>query len=170
MAGDLADRLALVGVGVIALGIIAAMLTPRPDILVASDGQTIAIRSTDGTLTFPRKPKDNFAASRWLARDGDDRPVKQAIGGARCDGEGCVTKMADGQLIAMPFRVEALAQDCDNAAILIAAKKPVTNCKGPKLILDSEMIARDGGYAVTNIKAVSVRCQTRGKRPWSQQQ
>jgi competence protein ComEC len=148
----------------IALGIVWALTSRAPDILVASDARTIALRGSDGLLVFPRKPKDNFAGSRWLARDGDSRDRRDALGGAKCDAQSCVATM-HGQLVAMPFRLEAVAEDCARAAILIAAV-PVSNCAGPKLVLDSKAIAVGGGYAITNGKALSVH-QYRGTRPWS---
>jgi len=152
--------------GVIAIlaGTVMALTARAPDILVADDARTIAVRGTDGRFYFPRKPKDNFAAARWLARDGDARGVKDAVGGAHCDGESCVMTAPDGNLIAMPFRLEAVAEDCAHAAMIISAV-PVKNCVGPKLVLDSRTIAQGGGYAITSGKARSVR-QSRGDRPW----
>jgi hypothetical protein len=42
----------------------------------------------------------------------------------------------------------------------------VKECAGPKLVLDSNMIAEGEGYAVTGNNAESVR-QLRGDRPWT---
>ncbi len=151
------------GFAPILAGIVLAFVAPRPDILVAEDALTIAVRGEGGFLMFARPPRDNFAASRWLQRDGDKRTPRQATGGARCDVFGCVSQVKD-QVIAMPQRREALADDCARADILIAAL-PVTDCKGPKQVLDSKAIAFGGGYAITNGKALSVR-QSRGERPW----
>jgi competence protein ComEC len=153
------------GVVPIVLGMVWALIAPAPDILVADDARTLAIRGTDGLFYFPRPPKDSFAASRWLARDGDARDFHAALGGGKCDGESCVIKAPDGSLIAAPFRPEALADDCAHAAILISVM-PVGNCMGPKLVLDSKTISRDGGYAITNGIPFSVRAW-RGERPWS---
>jgi competence protein ComEC len=132
--------------------------------LVADDARTIAIRGSDGRLYFPRPPRDGFAASRWLARDGDARAPADAVGIGRCDSQGCVITAPDGGIIAAPLRPEAVAEDCAHAAILISAV-PVTHCPGPKLVLDSKTIALGGGYAITNGKALSVRAW-RGARPW----
>jgi len=153
------------GLALIGPGVAWALMARAPDILVASDAHTIALRGRDGLLMFPRKPKDNFAASRWLARDGDGRDVRDAIGGANCDGESCIMNV-DGNLVAMPFRTEAVREDCAHAVIVIAAV-PVAHCAGPKLVLDAKTIARGGGYAITDGRAVSVR-ETRGLRPWTQ--
>ena len=145
-------------------GIFLAATTPGPDMLVASDARTIAIRNADGVLVFPHKAKDSFAASRWLAREGDTRSPRAAIVPAKCDAQSCIAMAPGGDLIAMPFRPEALAEDCARADIVISAV-PAQNCAGPKLFLDSRQIAAGGGYAITNGQARSVN-DWRGARPW----
>ena len=152
------------GLAPVAIGLLVALTARPPDILVADDAATVAVRGTDGKLAFPRRPRDTFSATRWLERDGDARAPRDALGGGRCDAYSCVTNRPEG-LIALPFRPEAVAEDCTHAAILISAV-PVKNCAGPKLVLDSKIIAQGEGYAVTGGKAESVR-QSRGDRPWS---
>ena len=147
-------------------GIAIALMTKPPDMLVTADARTIAIRASDNHLMFPRPPKDRFAATRWLARDGDARTIKEAVGGARCDGESCVMTAPDGSRIAMPSRPEDVAEDCAHAAIILSAVT-MENCTGPKLVLDLRTIASGGGYAITDGKPLSVR-QWRGDRPWVQ--
>ena len=151
------------GVAPFLAGTLWALMATAPEILVAEDATTIAVRGSDGLLYFPRPPRDGFAASRWLQRDGDGRKPADAVGIGQCDSQSCVITGPEGR-IAAPLRLEALAEDCAHAAILISAV-PVTNCTGPKLILDSKKISAGGGYAISNGKAVSVR-QWRGERPW----
>jgi competence protein ComEC len=55
------------------VGITLALIAPRPDLMIAPDAQTIALRGPDGLFYFPRTPKDRYAAARWLVRDGDSR-------------------------------------------------------------------------------------------------
>jgi competence protein ComEC len=148
-------------------GLVLAVLAPRADILVASDARTVALRGEDGLLHFPVPPKDRFAASRWLVRDGDRRDWRAAVGLAntRCDALGCVTIQKDFT-IAISKRPEALDEDCTKADILISAA-PVTSCAGPRLVLGAREIAAGGGYAVSlsPLRAESVNA-TRGARPW----
>jgi competence protein ComEC len=152
------------GLAPMACGFLWALLAPAPDILVAQDAATMALRASDGRFYFPRPPKDSFAAARWLQRDGDARDFRLLPRIGRCDALSCVVTSPDG-LIAMPMRAEALDEDCARASILIASV-PVTHCTGPKLILDSNAIAEGEGYAIRDGKAQSVR-EWRGKRPWS---
>jgi competence protein ComEC len=152
------------GVLPLAAGVIIALSARPPDILVAADARTVAVRGDDGRLMFPRRPRDNFTASRWLVRDGDLRAPRDAVGGGQCDAYSCVVKTKEG-LLALPLRPEAVAEDCARAATVIAAVD-IKNCPGPKLVLDSATIARGQGYAITGGKAESVR-DWRGMRPWS---
>jgi competence protein ComEC len=153
------------GAAPMVLGVLLACLMPRPDMLVAPDAQTVAIRGDDGLLHFLRKPKDTFAAREWLRRDGDAREIGEAIGmsGLSCDGQGCV--VARGVTIAAGLRPEALAEDCARAAIVITAS--AVTCKGPKVMID-QTAAKDGqGWRIdlSSLTAKSVR-EWRGERPW----
>jgi competence protein ComEC len=148
-------------------GIILAMTASRPDLLIASSPRTIALRGPDGLLHFPRTPKDGYAAARWLLRDGDRRDWRDAVGApvTSCDDLGCVTRQA-GLLIAMPWRPEALGDDCTRADIVISAA-PITFCEQPRLALGPRDIAAAGGYAIalSPLHVTSVN-QWRGARPW----
>lgn len=151
----------------VAVGIGLALTAPRPDMLIASDARTIALRDRDGLLHFPHPPKDRFAATRWLLRDGDDRNWKDAVGDAslRCDGLGCIAERS-GLVIAISSRPEALDEDCDRADIVVSTA-PLVSCDKPHLALGAEQIAAGGGYAITlsPLRAISVN-HARGQRPW----
>jgi len=154
------------GLAPLVLGGVLAWAAPVPDMLVASDAVTIAIRGDDGRLAFMRKPKDRFIARDWLRRDGDGRDIADVVGlpGLKCDGLGCVVKAKS--LIAASLRPEALADDCERAAVLVSAV--TANCKEPAVVIDQTAAARGEGWRVTlspTPTAVSVR-ELRGERPW----
>jgi len=50
-----------------------ALAWPQPDVLVAPDGQTFALRGRDGRLAAIRTGADNFALRDWLGADADAR-------------------------------------------------------------------------------------------------
>jgi competence protein ComEC len=154
------------GLAPIALGIVLAWSAPRPDILVAADGRSIALRQADGRLAFIRPPKDKYAARLWLARDGDLRAAEDVPSIGHCDGVGCAIRIK-GMLLAAPLRPEALDEDCRRADVLIAAVA-VKDCAGPKLVLDARRIAEGGGYALRLVPKISAASVTawRGVRPW----
>jgi competence protein ComEC len=160
------------GLAPLLLGAGLTYFAPLPDMLVASDAMTIAIRGPDGRLHFVRKPLDKYAARDWLRRDGDGRDLSNAVGdeavgipGLECDGLGCV--VTDKMLIAMSLRPEALEEDCARARIVISAAQ-ASNCKGPAVVIDQKAAEEGEGWRVTlsaQPSAVSVRT-IRGERPW----
>jgi len=156
------------GVAPVLLGAVLAWQAPLPDMLVAPDAHTVAIRGSDGLLHFVGKPADKYIARDWLRRDGDGRDVADAVGvpGMRCDGVGCVLKGA--VLIAVSLKPESLAEDCARAQILVTAAQ-ATNCKGPAVMIDQKGAAEGEGWRIrfsTRPVAESVR-QYRGERPWA---
>lgn len=169
------QRLRWLGLVPIVLAIAIGVTTEGPDLLVARDASTVAVRGADGVLRLVRAANDEYSADQWLKRDGDartsDDAVATAANGARCDGYGCIAKGRDGTLIATPTRIDALAEDCAAAAIVISAVPVPRSCTGPKLVIDKFSVARAGGYAIwlgATLKIETVEGE-RGQRPWSQQ-
>ncbi len=163
------------GLAPMLVGVVLAWRAPLPDMLVASDGLTIAIRGEDGLLHFIRKPLDKYAARDWLRRDGDGRDIDQALGlpGTVCDGLGClVTKIVVAGtsrrivMIAAGLRPEALEEDCAHAQIVI---NPALSsaCKGPALLINQGAVEQGQGWRISlsSRTAESVR-ERRGERPW----
>jgi competence protein ComEC len=87
-----------------------------------------------------------------------------ALAPSRCDGIGCVARLADGHLLAVGRRPEAAAEDCARAVIVISAAERVS-CPSALLAVGRARLARDEGYAVTGSQVESVRAW-RGDRPW----
>ncbi len=61
--------------------VVLALTARQPDILIASDGQSVAVRGGDGRLRFMQTKKDDFALKAWLAADADARTAE--------DGDAC---------------------------------------------------------------------------------
>jgi competence protein ComEC len=161
------------GVAPVLAGLVLAFTNTPPDLLIARDGLTVAIRGSDGALRLLRKPFDKYSAGEWLKRDGDDRDLATVVAtprdGVRCDTEGCVARRKDGLVIASAFRPTALAEDCATASIVISASPTRRLCTGPKLVIDRFDVARNGAYAIwlgnAQPQIDSVR-DVRGARPW----
>ena len=107
-----------------------AIAAPRPDVLVAADGQSAAIRGTGGRLTLLASARDNFAIKEWLAADGDARKPGDASlkEGVRCDAIGCTAKLADGRLVAFALTAEAFAEDCAHAVAVVSPQTAPGAC------------------------------------------
>ncbi len=159
------------GLAPIGIGLVFALTVTPPDLLVARDAETVAVRLEDGKLALVREAKDDFAAENWLRRSGDSRSPEEAVGGKglKCDSYGCIAHARGGMLVAVDARADALAEDCANAAIVVSMVPARRNCTGPKLVIDRIDITRAGGYAVwfgdkLRVETVEGR---RGVRPWS---
>jgi competence protein ComEC len=149
------------------LGAWLTLTAKGPDMLVASDARTVAVRGDDGLLHFLREPADKFAAREWLRRDGDGRDIMAATGmpEARCDGYGCVVRRG-GVLVASALKPEALEEDCQRAQVLVSAV--AASCRKPVVVIDANRARTGEGWAITlspTPSALSVR-QRRGERPW----
>jgi competence protein ComEC len=158
------------GAAVLALSVIWALALPQPDILISGDGHNVGVRGKDGRLHLMRTAKDAFLLKEWLAADADSRlPTDPSLPrGVSCDEAGCVTQLADGALVALALRPDALADDCERAALVVTARQPPPACPPP--VIDLDRLRRQGamalqrtrdGFAVAAVKPRGV------DRPWS---
>jgi competence protein ComEC len=160
------------GLAPLALGTAVAFTAAPPDLLIAGDARTVAIRGSDGALHLLGRARDGYSANEWLTRDGDGRTADEAIAeisdGVRCDDYGCRARMAGEPTVAADFRAEALTEDCSSSDILISAVPIDLPCDGPLVRLDLRRTADAGGYAVwfSPLRIRSVQGE-RGERPWS---
>lgn len=169
MLGLLRTRLRWLGAIGVAAGIIWAAATPRPDIVVAADGESVAVRGADGRLRLMRAGRDAFTVRAWLAADADARPATDPSlsEGVSCDESGCVVMMRGGMLAALAHSPEALADDCLRAAVLVTSHQPPSACGA--LVVDGERRAREGALSLRRTDAgfVAHAARPRGQsRPW----
>ncbi|WP_316160046.1 ComEC/Rec2 family competence protein [Bradyrhizobium sp. SZCCHNRI20481] len=146
-----------------------AATTPLPDVLIAGDGRTVAVRGRDGRLHVMRTGKDVFATKEWLAADADARlPADSSLAdGVSCDEAGCVVAMADGRFAALTLRAEALDDDCARAALIVTARAVPSSCAAA--VIDRQRLQQQGalmlvqrgtGFSVTPVRAGGT------DRPW----
>ncbi|MCP1844303.1 hypothetical protein J2R78_007270 [Bradyrhizobium sp. USDA 4538] len=143
---------------------------PQPDVLISGDGRNVAVRGGDGWLHLMHSAKDAFLVKEWLAADADARTATDAsLGeGVSCDAGGCVTQGPGGVFVALATRPEALADDCERAALIVTARPAPQGCAAS--VIDAERLRRHGalvlrrirdGYAVDAVKPGGI------DRPWS---
>jgi competence protein ComEC len=118
------------GAAFVVLALVLAARTPVPDVLVAADGRTFAVRGANGKLAFHRTGSDTFATREWLASDADGRDVNdKGLGdGIACDPLGCIGKLADGRAVSYAFAPDAFEEDCRRAAIIVATRDAPPDC------------------------------------------
>jgi competence protein ComEC len=125
------------GVAFVVAAIIVAARTPVPDILVAADGRTFAVRGADGRLAIHHAGGDTFATREWLAADADGRdPSDKGLGaGIACDPSGCIGMLDDRRLVSYVIAPDAFEEDCRHAAIIVATRDAPPDC-------DAQVIGR----------------------------
>ena len=170
LMGLLRTQLRWIGAIVLALAIGWAVNVRQPDILIAGDGHSVAVRGQDGHLHLMRSGKDSFLAREWLAADADPRSAADAALGAgvSCDESGCVTPLADGRLVALSLRVDGLADDCSRAALVISARPASSDCGA--MVVSRDRLTTQGTLALTRRGEGFVLQTVRARgtsRPWS---
>ena len=168
----------LAGVAMIIGGIVLAPFLPRPDVLIARQGQLVAVRGADGRLAALPARQAKYELERWLEHDGDKRKATEAANaeGFTCDASGCVTKVK-GALVSVARHPSALADDCARARILVLNIPRPKGCDGPETVIDVFDVYDKGTHALyvedAGVKGgvPAIRIDTvaahRGDRPWS---
>jgi competence protein ComEC len=154
----------------IAASFVVIQFSPRPDVFIARDAQSAAVRGDDGKLVILAARPDEYTTEQWLLRDGDLRDIATATAGASCDELGCTAKTVGGRTVALSFKIGALSEDCARADVLIAALPVRRRCDEPEIVVDRFDVFRDGATALSfdedGIRVETVN-GTRGARPWS---
>src|SRR5665647_682656 len=95
-----------------------------------------------------RTAKDAFLLKEWLAADADPRLSTDAslADGVSCDEAGCVTPLAGGGLVALALRPEALADDCERAALVVTARQAPASCSSA--VMSGDRLRGQGATAL----------------------
>jgi competence protein ComEC len=158
------------GAVVLGLATVWALAVPQPDILISGDGHNVAVRGRDGQLHLMRGVKDAFRIKEWLAADADPRgPADASLAeGVSCDEAGCVTQMAGGAFVTLALQPDALADDCERAALIVTARQPPSPCASPVITLNRlrrqgtlALWRRRDGFAIDAVKPNGF------DRPWA---
>ncbi|WKA31704.1 ComEC/Rec2 family competence protein [Bradyrhizobium roseum] len=150
-----------------------AARTPQPDILISADGRHVGVRGGDGRLHLMHAVKgsrDSFLLKQWLAADADGRAAADAslTEGVSCDDLGCVMQSAGGGLVAQAYKPEALADDCERAALIVTLRPAPASCAAS--VIDADRLRRQGAMALRRGPEgfVVEAARPRGiDRPWS---
>ncbi len=165
-------RWRLLGIAAVAAGVAVSPTLARPDILVGRDGQVVAVRGNDGRLSALGPRNTWFELGRWLEHDGDGRPPREIAvepKGFRCDAAGCIARAGKVQ-VSLVREPSALAEDCQQAGLLILTLPLPAACKTTAPTIDIYALRDQGTHAVyiegERLRVVTV-AQTRGARPWT---
>lgn len=177
----------LAGLAGVAAGLLSFLVAPAPDLLIAGDGRSFAIRKADGGLVFSGTGGSRFQKNIWLERSGqagDVAPGRRskrdlvraklaaAKGGVlRCDSFACVAILR-GHTISLIRNPGAAREDCPRAELVVALTSLYRfPCLGPGRIITRKALYRGGTHAVWFEDNGGIRIETvaerRGVRPWT---
>jgi competence protein ComEC len=162
--------LRLAGVAALMMASFWAARSPSPDVLIAADGSSLAVRTTTGRLAMVKTGNDTFAFREWLAADADARSPKDKTlaDGISCDEVGCIGRLAGGALVAFTRTIEGFEEDCRRAALVVSARDAPPVCA--TLLIDRQARQRTGALALRRIgktwEIVAAR-PVGYDRPWS---
>jgi competence protein ComEC len=136
------------GAAAIVAAILWVVATPSPDVLIAPNGDLIAVRGADGRLAIIKKSGDAFAVKEWLAADADARTTRDPSlsSGVACDAIGCNARLADRSIVALAMGPEAFAEDCRRAVLVVSSRTAPPEC--PTAAVDRTMRLRSGALAL----------------------
>lgn len=161
--------LTMVALVPLSLGLVLAGPAPRPDILVAPDARTVAVRGADGRLAILGARVQRLTAEQWLTREGDRRraadPTLQGL--FTCDPQGCTAPLPGGGTIAISRQAEGLEADCLAAVIVVTRDPPPRGC--PARVLTPATLERTGTLALFHRDGAWQTEPTRRpqtQRPW----
>ncbi|MDB5511343.1 MAG: ComEC/Rec2-related protein [Enterovirga sp.] len=152
-----------------ALGLASAWAAARPDIYVARDGASAAIRGRDGRLVVVGR-SSAFTVEQWLRADGDLRRAADpdVRSGSRCDVIGCTVTLPDGRVVSYLADRRGFAEDCRRAAIVVSRLAAPPDCPA-RLVVDRNLLASRGAIGVLArrdaLEVVSSRTPD-DTRPW----
>ena len=170
LLGLLRTPLRYAGMALLFVSAVWAARVPQPDILISADGRNVGVRGQDGRLHLMRAARDGFLVKEWLAADADGRKATDAslTEGVSCDATGCVAQASSGGFVALALRPEALADDCERAALVVTSRQAPAACGAS--VIDAERLRRQGALALRRSGSGFVIDAVRPKgidRPWS---
>jgi competence protein ComEC len=127
----LRSHLRWAGAVVIAVAAFWAFRTPVPDVYVGNRGDVVAVRGVSGKLSVMRAANgDTFPVREWLAADADARTPNDGSlkDGVTCDEIGCIARLRQGAVIALPFTAEAFNEDCRLSALVVSQRVAPPTC------------------------------------------
>jgi len=168
--GLLRSPLRWTGALLVAVAVFGAIRTPLPDVLIAPDGASFAVRTAGGRLAMLRTGSDSFAIQQWLAADADARGAKDKdlAEGIRCDDAGCIARLGDGAIVAIARRPEAFEEDCRRAAVVVSTRMAPPDCAA--LVVDRAVWQRGGAIALRHVGGkweISAARPPGLDRPWA---
>ncbi len=172
MLAVLAGRLRLLGLGMLVLGLSTAWWQDRPDVMIADQGQSIAVLQGEG-YALKTQGRSTFLTDVWASSTASTMDRKN---GWSCDASGCVAKSEGGWFVARSETPGTLVSDCTRTK-LVLTQYPVTRTQrarcGNTPILDINDLENMGAVTIWfdgngSIKRTNSTASQQGCRHWRQ--
>lgn len=159
-------------------GMVWALLTPAPDLLVTSDGRHLALRMPDGGMALLRDKAGDYVQSALAENGGvgDELALLSEQSFARCSRDLCLAEVTSGgrrwrvAATRSAYLVDwrALVALCREADIVVSERRLPDACAPRWFKADRALLARTGGLAVTFGKRPEVKTvmDIAGQHPW----
>ncbi len=163
----------LFGLPLIAVGLASIFfLIDPPDILVAPNGQAVAVRDASGVLRVSGARAGSYVVDQFFDEEGlppEDGATLKA--GVHCDPLACLLGAKDGLSVSHVLDPSAFSEDCRRANVIVTPLRAPVDCRAP-LVIDADGLAAAGAEAVwidfkdgkPAFRETAVR--TRVSRPW----
>lgn len=164
-------RWRLIGWAALPLLAIGLLLYRPPAILIAEDGEAVAVRTPGGDMVMLTGKPKSFLAEQWQGVLAADRvlPAAQAETTAvRCDGLGC-RWIENRMTVAVTLAREALDEDCAGADLVIAPTIRAAGCRSATVI-DRSTLRKGGAHAIRFVENefdIETVAERTGNRPWT---
>ena len=141
-------RWRLLGVPVIGLGLLLIpVLNDLPDMLVAPDGRTVAVRDEEGVLRVSGSRDDSYTIEQFFDEEPGPVPAAEELRrGVRCDALACLLSGPKDVEVSHVLDVGAFPEDCGRAEIVVTALEAPRDCGA--LAIDAARLAAFGAHAV----------------------
>ena len=170
-------RVRLLGLIPVVAGVAALLVTPVPDVLIATDGRQVGIVGEGQRLLILRETRSTYVRDNLLESAGlTGEPIAlKSWPGAQCSRDFCTMSIQrDGRgwtlLMALSReRIEerALAAACEQSDIVIADRWLPASCRPRWLKADRAMLAQSGGLAIYLAdERIDSVAQSQGEHGW----
>ncbi|MDP8912550.1 MAG: ComEC family competence protein [Pseudomonadota bacterium] len=169
------------GLAPMAAGVVWALSTPTPDLIVTGDGRHLALRTQSGELAILRGRAGDYVRNMLSETSGSDADLLEIrdLNGATCSEDLCAADLhKDGRVWRLLATrtphfvgIEAMNRACIGADIVVSDRRLPRTCVPRWLKLDRAFLARSGGVAITlgDRPRVPIVADQLGKHPWAAQ-
>jgi competence protein ComEC len=177
--GLLTSHVRYCGVALCALGIIAMVMAPRPDILVTGDGKHLALVSANADVALLRGRAGEFVRGMISEKAGSDAEATRIEDwpGAQCTADNCVVTLKgesrNWTLLATrtrnPIPSMEMAAACKRVDIVVSDRWLPKSCRPKWIKADRRLLEQTGGLAFyLNTQSVVTANENSGHLPWVQ--